>query len=412
VALRFTNVTPLGPYRGAGRPDIALMIERLVDEAAARTGRDPIALRVLNALRPDDFPYPTLAGMAYDSGDYPGLLDRAAATPAWAARQARRDAASARGALTGTGVALFVEVAGGGAVPRDEIRLRLETREGEPHVVIETTTKGSGQGHDAVWRALVADRLALSPSAVSLAESPPDTLLIGAGSFGSRSTSAVGNALAAGCTALIGELVARTAMAHDVDPEGLVCDRQSIRKADGAVLATLGGALAEAAAAGLAVLGAAPVSSTFPSGCHVAEVEIDRETGRLAVTGYTAIDDAGRVVSHGHVEAQIMGGVAQGLGSGLAERLVLDTDGQLLTASLMDYGVPRAADIPNIAVAEHNTPSPANPLGVKGVGEAGTTGAMAAVCNAVADACRSAGVEAPGMPFTPDRLWAVLHKTP
>jgi carbon-monoxide dehydrogenase large subunit len=385
------------------------MVERLVDEAAARTGLDPLEIRRRNALPPEALPHPTLTGLRYDSGDYPGLLARAAVTPAWTRAAARRAEARARGMLAGTGVALFVEVAGGGAASEDQVRLRLERRDGEPHVVIETATKGSGQGHDAVWRTLAADRLGLTASAVSLHESPPDTALVGSGSFGSRSTAAVGNALAAGCTNLIAALVARTAERLDLPPEGLVCDGQAIRRADGTVAATLGAAMEEAADAGLAVIGATPMSTTFPSGCHLCEVEIDRETGRLAVTGYTAIDDAGRVLSHEHVEAQVVGGVVQGLGSGLAERLVLDADGQLLTASLMDYGVPRAADVPPVSVGEHNTPSPHNPLGVKGVGEAGTTGAMVAICNAVADALRAEGKALPPMPFTPDKLWSVLN---
>lgn len=409
VTLRFSTVTPLGPYRGAGRPDIALLVERLVDEAATRTGRDPVALRRLNALRPEDFPHRTVTGLYYDSGDYAGLLDLAAATPLWAGRQARREAAAARGLLAGTGLALFTEVAGGGPVPRDEVRLRLATVAGEPQVTVETTTKGSGQGHDAVWRGMVADRLGLAPEAVRLEESPPDTALVGAGSFASRSTAAVGNALVAGCAALVARLVARTAEALDLDPDALVCDGQAIRRADGTVAATLGAALAEAAADGLAVTGAAPVGSTFPSGCHVAAVEIDPETGRLAVTGYAAVDDAGRVLSHAHVEGQVMGGIAQGLGSGLAERLVVDDEGQLLTASLMDYGVPRARDIPPITIGEYNIPSPSNALGVKGVGEAGATGALAAIANAVADALRAVGMVPPAMPYTPECLWAALN---
>lgn len=410
AALKFTNATPLGPYRGAGRPDIALIVERLADEAAARTGLDPMEIRRRNALPAAAFPVATLAGPTYDSGDYAGLLARAAASPAWTGRAARRTEAAARGRLSGTGVALFVEVAGGGAVSEDQVRLSLERRGGEAHVVIETANKGSGQGHDAVYRTLVAERLGLSPRQVSLEECPPDSALVGAGAFGSRSTAAVGNALVSGCGRMVEALVGRAAERLDRPPEGLVCDGQAIRAPDGTVLATLGAALDEAADAGLAVVGSMPVSTSFPSGCHLCTVEIDPETGALAVTGYAAIDDAGRVISHAHVEGQVVGGVAQGLGSGLAERLVLDADGQLLTASLMDYGLPRAADVPPVSVSEHNTPSPNNPLGVKGVGEAGTTGAMAALCNAVADALRAEGAGLPPMPFVPERLWAALRR--
>lgn len=408
--LAFTNATPIGPYRGAGRPDIAYLVERLVDEAAARRGIDRLALRRANALRASDFPYETPLGARYDSGDYPDLLAGAAEAADWAGFPARRQVAAKAGRLRGIGLALFVEVAGGGPVPHDEVRLTLRRDGAAPRLVVETTSKSTGQGHAEVYRAIVADRLGIAPEAVILAESAGDTPLVGAGSFASRSTAAVGTALVDACAILAERLRALVAARQGEAQGALVVAGREIRRGDGARVATLADALAEAARGEteIAILGRAPVAATFPNGCHVAEVEIDPQTGVVRLLGYVALDDAGTVLSPERVEGQIMGGVAQGIGGALMERFVSDADGQAVTSSLMDYALPRAGDLPAFQVETRASPSPSNPLGVKGVGEAGTTGALAAVANAVIDALRPHGVDALDIPFTPARVWAAL----
>ena len=403
--LHFTNAVPVGPFRGAGRPEIALLVERLVDEAAARTGLDPLELRRRNALLPEAFPYATPVGARYDSGDYPGLIERARDAADWAGFAARAEADRARGALRGIGTALFVEVAGGGAAKRDTVRLDVSEREGSARIAIATATMSTGQDHEAMFRGYLAARLGLPEDRLSLDQSPATDTPEGAGSFGSRSTIQAGAALHRAGIALVERLIAQEAAARGLAADTLVADAQAIRGPDGAVLCTLAAALDRAAREGpFAVSGASEIVQTFPSGCHVAEVRLDPETGEMRVVRYSAVDDAGRVLSPSGVEGQIRGGVAQGISGALMERHVLDGHGQLLTASLMDYALPRADDIPPIGVVTLDVPSPTNPLGAKGVGEAGTTGALVAVTNAAADALRRAGAALPPFPLTSQAL--------
>jgi carbon-monoxide dehydrogenase large subunit len=409
VNLHFSNAVPLGPFRGAGRPDTALIVERLVDEAARATGQDPVALRRRNILQPSDFPYRTPLGAVYDSGDYGRMLDQAATLADLAGRPARVRAAQGAGRIPGIGIALFVEVAGGGAIPADEVALTVTMRGDAPHVIVETVSKDTGQGHEAAFAPLVAERLGLPAAAVSLVESVAGTTLEGGGSFGSRTSAAVGGAVVRGLDGLCDALVAAVADENGLPPEDLDCDAQAIRHKDGRVICPLGQALAAAAGRGLRVVGRNPVDRTYPSGCHIAEVEIDRDTGTLHMTRYVAVDDAGRVLSEPHLKAQILGGISQGIGNAVVECLVTDADGQMVNASLMDYALLRATDMPPVTVAAIACPSPTNALGVKGAGEAGTTGAIAAMGNAVANALAGQGVAPIAMPFSPGRLWSALH---
>lgn len=381
--LVFTNATPLGPYRGAGRPDMAFLVERLVDEAARRTGFDRITLRRRNLVPRTAFPYVTTSGSRYDSGDYRALLDQALEGIGWRERRARASAARRQGLLHGIGLSLFVEVAGGGPVTHDEVRLRLEPGEGGSRVVVETLAQSTGQSHAQTFRDLVAAELRVPPDRVVIRAVAQG--LAGAGAFASRATSAVGVALVEACRLF------REQAAGDVDMLLVDAGRS----------------------AGFApVTASAPNSLTFPSGCHAAEVTIDPETGVVALVRYVAVDDAGRVLSAPVVHGQIRGGVAQGFGGAILERMVLDPDGQILTSSFMDYAVPRAGDLVAIEARVIEVPSPNNPLGVKGVGEAGTTGAMGAVANAVSDALASAGCPPLDIPMTPERVWKALRTAP
>jgi carbon-monoxide dehydrogenase large subunit len=409
-ALRFTNTLPIGPFRGAGRPEIALLVERLVDEAAAATGCDPLDLRMLNALAPDAFPYTTPDGFIYDSGDYPRLVAIARKAADWDGFPARAEADRERGLLRGIGAALFVEVAGGGAAPRDAVRLEVDEANGMARIAILTATQSTGQDHEGLFRGMLSAQLGIPETAITLRQSAPEDTPQGLGSFGSRTTIQAGSALHNAGKALIAHLVGIEARRRDLPEEDLVADPQAIRDGSGRVLCTLAEALDRAArAGGFHVTGDSPVVNTFPSGCHIAELRIDPETGQVENLGYTAVDDAGRVLSHHGVEGQLRGGIAQGIAGALMEQHSFDASGQLITGTLMDYVVPRAGDMPPVQVLAHDVPSPTNPLGVKGVGEAGTTGALAATCNATANALRRAGASLPEIPFTSATIWNALH---
>lgn len=384
--LRFTNAVPTGPYRGAGRPDIALLVERLVDEAARLTGIDRVALRRRNCVPRTGFPHTTAVGVPYDSGDYRRLLRRALEAAQWAAFPGRRRASARKGMLRGIGLSLFTEVAGGGPVPVDEVELMLTADESGIGAVLSTVTGSSGQAHGEAFARIVEQRLGIRLAKFTLAASPAGTSLAGAGSFGSRSITSAGAALVRAC----GIVVER---AEKLGRRGESL-QEVIRRANDADT--------------FRVRAGAPVSVTFPAGCHVAEVEVDPDTGVVQVLCYVAVDDAGTVIDPAAFHGQIAGGVAQGIGEALGEIARYDGAGQLLSSSFMDYQMPRASDVPFVTVLEEGCPSPNNPLGAKGAGEAGTTGALGAVANAVADALAGQGFTCPDFPFTPCRIHAAL----
>ena len=280
---------------------------------------------------------------------------------------------------------------------------------------IETVTGGSGQSHAETYAGVLASRIGIDPADVTLRASPAQSRLMGAGAIGSRSTVAVGNAVADAGARLAEMLRAQAGLRANTAPAELVIAAGVIARRDGTPVMTIAEAVAAAAPQGGALEGGAleatgvmPASATFPSGCHLAEVEIDPETGTIALTRYIAVDDAGVVLNPPVAAGQLHGGIVQGLGEVLGEGMRYDADGQPLTGSFMDYAMPRAADVPGFELHDRPTPSPHNPLGVKGLGEAGTTGALAAAVNAVADALRAAGAEMPALPCTPEHVWAAL----
>lgn len=387
--LHVTNTVPTGPYRGAGRPDIALLVERLVDEAARVTGLGRIALRRRNAIPKERFPFRTAAGATYDSGDFGRLLERAVAESDWKGFARRKRISARAGRLRGIGLSLFTEVAGGGPVAADEVELSLSAAETGLQVELQTVTGSTGQSHGEAFARIVERELGAPVAAFSLVGSAPSATLAGAGSFGSRSITSAGSAVAIACRTLKARL---SGLGEPGD--GLV---DIIRRANDPDL--------------LRVRASAPVSVTFPSGCHVAEVEIDRATGVTRVVSYVAVDDAGTVIDHDAVLGQIAGGVAQGIGEALGEIALYDAAGQLLASSFMDYPMPRADDLPAIQVFDEGVPSPNNPLGAKGAGEAGTTGAIGAVSNAIADALASVGQRCPDMPYSPGTIWPLANAT-
>lgn len=396
-----THATPTGPYRGAGRPEMALLIERLVDIAARRLNADPFDLRRRNAIPFAAFPYTLSSGARYDSGDFARLMDTARGAADWDGFSARRN--SANGVRLGRGMALFIETSGGGAMP-DEAALTLSARDGQATLRIETVTASTGQSHARTFALIAAPRLGLPEASAELVASAPGGRLSGAGSYASRSTIAAGSAVALAAEALSMRLRTQAALRANCAPEDLRLADEAVLRADGTPVCRIVDLLGEP----ISETGKVPPSQAFASGCHIAEVAIDEATGAATLIRYLAVDDAGVTLDHQATEAQIHGGIAQGVGEVLGEDAVIEAaSGQPVAASLMDYTLPRADDVPHYRVLACDTPSPFNPLGVKGIGEAGTTGALCAVTSAIFDALD--GRDLPPMPFTQERLWRALR---
>ncbi len=410
VTQGLSSAVPTGPYRGAGRPDIACLIERLVDEAARVARIDRIELRRRNILKAADFPFETPLGGRYDSGDFGGILEAGLKAVDWEGFSARRAASEAAGRYRGIGLGTFVEIAGGGAAPKDETRIALSAADGALTVRAVVTGHSTGQGQASVFSAILAKALGCRQADVSVEASDGSEGLVGSGAFGSRATVAMGWALTAAGGEAKAALVRQAAEQFGVDPEGVSIEDGEVRAA-GQRLASLADVVATATqgAAVMEFTGEAPQSESFPSGCHVAEVEIDPDTGVVTLLDYVAVDDAGTILDERLAHAQVHGAVAQGIGEALSERIVHSTDGQIVTSSFLDYAMPRADMLPAFRLAFAGTPSANNPFGAKGVGEAGVAGALVAVTNAVLDAL-PAGVDrrAVQMPFTPDRVWTAL----
>ena len=378
-----TNATPVGPYRGAGRPEAAYFVERLMDLVALETGLDPAELRRRNFIAQESFPFRTCTGLRYDSGDYHATLDKALE----GYRELRRNQAAARaaGRLAGVGMCCFVEP--GGIMPGDPPDQATVTVQPSGAVTVAVGTSAHGQGHQTAFGQLAAEILGVPFEDVRVVFGDTDLAPFGYGTFGSRSAVAGGTAVLRACEAVLAKA----------------------RRVDAPV------PLAEAARrmSGLEATAGADVSGvTYAFGCYVCGVEIDPETGRVRISRVIAVDDCGRVINPLLVEGQVHGGVAQGVGQALFEEVRYDVDGQPLTASLMDYAVPSATQVPVTESYRLETPSPVNPLGVKGMGESGTIGVTPAVVNAVMDALRPSGVRHLDMPLTPEKVWTAIHGDP
>ena len=393
-----TNAAPVGPYRGAGRPEAAYIVERLVDRAARELKIDPADLRRRNLIPASAMPYKAPNGALYDSGDFAPLVDKALALSDAAGYAARQKASKARGQLRGRGIAMFLEVSGGAPAEFGGIRFI--------DGVLELYTGGgsSGQSHETVYKHLVAERLGIDPARVRLVQGDSDRVPRGLTSTASRTTIAVG-AVTLDAIGKVIEKGRRLAAEHfEASPADIEYTKGSFRVAGTDRVVPLWHF-----GAALDVASEVKVTPNFPNGCHIAEIEIDPETGVITPLSYAAVDDCGNVINHTLVEAQVMGGFAQGLGQVLLENAVYDRDtGQLLTGTFMDYGIPRAGDLPEIRLGEHIVPCTTNPLGVKGVGEAGTTGALPTLMNAILDALAPLGVKELDMPATPERVWRAI----
>ena len=414
VKMVLTNAAPLGPYRGAGRPEALYLVERLIDAAAAAMGIDRVELRRRNLIPPSAMPYRAPNGQVYDSGEFEAALDEALALADWQGFPARRAASERAGRLRGIGLGCFLEVAGG--ILDETVDLRFED---DGTVALRTGVQAMGQGHLSTFPPLVAQRLGVDVRAVRLVEGDSDAVPAGTPSVASRSMMMAGSAALLACDAAIEKgrrLAARLFEAAVFDVE-FANGRFQVAGTDRAIgivdLARRARAmpgLPEDLAGGLD--GTARFVSpqmSFPNGCHVCEVEIEPITGVVTVVGYAAVDDVGNVVHPTIVAGQIHGGVAQGLGQVLGEGVVYDERGQLLTASFMDYMIPRADDMPDLRVGHHGVPCTTNPLGVKGAGESGVAGSLPSAVNAVLDALASRGVRRLDLPMTPARVWAALR---
>jgi len=406
----FTNTVPTGPYRGAGRPEANYTVERLIEAAARLTGIDSVELRRKNMLTPQMMPYATPVGTVYDSGEFAAILDRALALSDYAGFPLRRARAVSLGKRRGIGVSCFLEHSGG--TPAESAAV---TFPGERTVVIALGVQASGQGQASVFTSLAAERLGIPPDRIIVSQGDTRHGLSKVGtSTASRSTMTAGGAIARALEAVIEKgrkLAARMLEAGEGDIdyragafEVIGTDRRVSLFAVAAKAAELvNNGEAEASLDTKAV---AEIPQTFPNGCHIAEVEIDPQTGNVSVVAYTAVDDCGTALNPMLVEGQVHGGVAQGLGQAFLEEAIYDRDsGQLVTGSFTDYAMPRADDMPNIGGALHAVPATTNALGVKGVGEAGTTGALAAIMNAIADALPGDAGATLDMPATPYKIW-------
>ena len=404
----YTNTVQTGPYRGAGRPEANYLIERLVDAAARVTGIDRVELRRRNLIAPGAMPYKTPVAVTYDSGEFEAIFEKALALADYGGFSARRSRAASRGLRRGIGISCFLEHAGG--VPTESAALRFP---GGDKAVVALGVQGTGQGHGTVFSRLAARHLGIAAELVEVQEGDSRLGVASGGTVASRSTMLAGSAVFRTVETVIAKgrkVAARMFEATEADIgyrdgvfEVVGTDRRLslFEVAAQAAEWQRSGAIEESLDSAARV----ELPPTFPNGCHLAEVELDPETGVVAVVAYTAVDDCGVVLDATLTEAQVCGGLAQGLGQALLEHGIYDrASGQLLTGSFTDYAMPRADHMPPIADAFHPVPCTTNPIGVKGVGEAGTTGALAAIMNAITDALpEDAGLL--DMPATPEKIW-------
>jgi carbon-monoxide dehydrogenase large subunit len=415
VVAVFTNTTPTGPYRGAGRPESVLNIERLIDKAAKELGLDRLAIRRKNFIRPDQFPYRTGVGVEYDSGDYEKSLAEAMRLSDYDKLIRERDAARARRELVGVGVSTFVEPSGGAGFESGTVRVE---RTGE--ITVLTGSSSHGQGHETSFAQVMAAKMHVSMDHVAIRHGDTMAVQQGVGTFGSRSMVMGGGSMALAADRVIQK--ARRIAAHLVEaaPEDVVQAEGGFAVAGVPEKKVTWRQIAAAAYGGRVPPGMEPGlqetvffdprREAWGFGAHVALVRIDRETGKPTVETLVLVDDCGVIINPMIVEGQVHGGVAQGLGEALCEQMLFGEEGQALTGTLTNYAVMHAGDMPRLILGETVTPNPFNPLGVKGVGEAGTNGAPPAIANAVMDALLPLGIDHIDMPYTAPKLWAAIQK--
>lgn len=424
----FTNTVPVDAYRGAGRPEATYLLERLMDVAAAEIGLDKVEFRRRNFVPVDGFPYQTPVALQYDSGNYFATLDAALETAGWAGFEARRKEAAAQGKLRGIGISTYVEACG---IAPSAVVGSLGARAGlyevgtirvhpTGSVTVLTGAHSHGQGHETTFAQLVADRLGVPIANVDIVHGDTAKVPFGMGTYGSRSLAVGGSAMVKAMDKIVAKGKRIAAHLMEASVEDVEFDRGTFRVTGTDKTKTLTDISLAAYVPhnypideiepGLEETAFYdPKNFTYPGGCHIAEVEIDPETGKVAMVNFTAVDDVGRVINPMIVEGQVQGGVAQGIGQALLESAIYDANGQLISGSMMDYTMPRADDLAPVSVATHTTLCTHNPLGVKGCGEVGAIGSPPAVINAVVDALRDYGVRHVEMPATPQKIWNIIN---
>jgi carbon-monoxide dehydrogenase large subunit len=414
----FTNMVPIDTYRGTGRAEGIYLLERLVDAAARDLDLSPDEIRRRNFIQPHHLPHSTPTGLTYDSGDFPALLERALTLAGWTGVERRKAESAAAGKLLGIGLAAHIARCGG--VADEHARLRLENDGG---ISLFIGTQASGQGHETVFALLVAERLGIPAGRVRVRQGDSDRSPRGGGTGASRSLQMAGLAIQGAADALIEKARGLAGSLMQVDGAELTFEAAAftVTGTDRRIsLAEIARAAGETGEARLPADMSQPLEAshdaemapeTFANGCHICEVLVDPETGRIEIQSYLVVDDYGRVINPQLCAGQVHGAVAQGIGQALLERVVYDREsGQLLTGSLMDYCLPRADDLPAFQVTlVDGAPCKTNALGVKGAAEVGTIAASPAVMNAVIDALAPLGVRHLDMPATPEQVWRAIE---
>lgn len=411
----FTNTNPVRPYRGNGRPEAGYVIERLVDLAADEMGIDPAELRRRNYIPPDAMPYQTALAFIYDSGAFERSMDMTIEMADVAGFAKRREEAAGRGKLRGLGIANTIERAAPPGFEAAEIRF---DRSGG--VTLYSGSINHGQGHETVFKQIVCDRLGIDPSEVVYIQGDTDKVAMGEGTGGSRTAALGGSAFHGASEKIV--VKAKEIAAHNLEvgvddiefADGILSSpktNKTLTIKDIAKLAASPDNLPDDTDPGLMASAVFNASvANYPNGCHICEVEIDPETGMVELARYSVVDDVGTVLNPLLLHGQIHGGVVMGVGQILMEDIHFDDNGQLVTGSFMDYTMPRASDLCLIDTGSNPVPTPTNPLGVKGAGEAGSVGAMPAVANAVVDALSQFGIRHIDMPATPERVWRAIQE--
>jgi aerobic carbon-monoxide dehydrogenase large subunit len=413
IRLALTNTAPMAAYRGAGRPIMSYALERLMDQAARELGVDPAEFRRRNFIPKDKFPYKIAAGFEYDCGDFAGVMDKALQASSWKSFEQRKNDSSRKGKLRGRGMATYIEATGAGFAPQDQVELRWQWGENAPDgtITVYAPTHNHGQGHETTFAQLLSGVLGLPLESFRLRTAGAEFFIAGNATGGSRSLLAVGSVIMLAGQEMVKRGLALAAEQLETAPADIefVEGRYRIKGTDRSI-ALVDLARKFSSEKSLDVAYQNKFGATFPNGCHIAEVEVEPETGDTQIVSYVACDDAGNIINHQIVEGQVQGGLSQGAGQVFSELAVYDPEsGQLLTGSFMDYAMPRAGLVDGIKLLEHPVPTRLNPLGAKGVGEAGVTGSMPALMNAVVDALLQAGVKRFEMPATPARVWQALQ---
>jgi carbon-monoxide dehydrogenase large subunit len=408
--LYFTNTVPVSAYRGAGRPDIAYAIERLIDHAAYEHGLDPIELRRKNFIQPNQFPYDNKIGSVYDSGEFDRLLNRALEMSDYNNFEQRRQESSKNNKLRGIGLAYFLEASGAGTAPKDQV-IGQFTQEGVLRIF--AVTGASGQGHETSFSQIVHEKIGLANDHVEFVAGQSDKMMIGSGTGGSRTLYGAGSAVMNLCEQILEKSKPLAAQVLNVPESQLEFSNGVWQHRETNQTLSISQLIQKTFVQGqphlLNLTGEASSGATYPNGCHIAEVEIDPDTGVTDIIQYTAVDDVGVAISPTLVQGQIHGGIVQGIGQAFYEQAIYDASGQLLTGSFMDYAMPKVGCLMNIQTEKIQVPTKNNILGSKGVGESGCSGSLPTLSNAVINALRPRGVTEMDMPFTPAKIWQALQ---